>query len=144
MNILNIPISIPEETKTKAELLARSSKTNYGWRGQYNEEKIIRDIMNGKIAEEMSYRILRNYYPDISPPDYEIYAKKDKNYNPDLVGNISFAVKTQEKEAERIYGRSWVFEITDKEIFERKNENLYVVLTSIDISNMVFYIRGIV
>ena len=57
---------------------------------------------------------------------------------------ISFAVKTQELSAEKRYGRSWVFEKTDKEIFEKKDPSLYVVLTSLDLQQNLFYIRGIV
>ena len=139
------PISIPPEVENKARQFAINCRSKYSWRGQNNPEKIIQDITSGKVAEEMVYRSLISLYPDLTPPDYQVYSAAQKNYNPDL-GNSQFflAVKTQDLEAEKRYGRSWVFEITDKEIFVNKDPRLYVVLTSLDWGKNLFYIRGIV
>ena len=70
--MINQPIPIPFEAFLPAQQFASACKSQYAWRGQFDQAKIARDITSGKLAEEMTYRTLKNLYPSLSPPDYQI------------------------------------------------------------------------
>ena len=90
-----------------------SSVDKYSKRNQSSVSKIIEDIRNGKIAEELVWFELSKAYPDLSKPDHIIYDKKNKSWEADLKSEnakIKFAVKSQDIKSEIAYGKSWVFQ----------------------------------
>ena len=65
---------ISEEVFDKCTKFAQdsveSSANKYARRNQWNVAKIMDDIRNGKIAEEMVYQKVSELYPNISKPDF--------------------------------------------------------------------------
>jgi hypothetical protein len=130
-----------------------TSKDKYASRNQNNIEKIIKDIQRGKVAEQCVYDKLVLNYSNLSKPDFNIYEKKDKNWDPDLKDNdslLKFAVKSQNKKSASMYGESYVFQIgnrkydCDTSIFGEIDLNHYVCFVSIDFDKNIGEIRGIV
>jgi len=130
-----------------------SSSDKYAKRNQFNKFKITTDIRNGKLAEEFVYRKLSPQYPNLSKPDYHIYDKKSKNWNPDLsdpLAPLNIAVKSQDISSELAYGRSWVFQFgngkndCDTGVFGNIDENHYVSFVSLNIPKKIGEIRAIV
>ena len=88
----------------------------YARRNQFNPVKIKDDIKSGKLAEEVVYGKLSELYPNLTKPDYTIYSKKDKSWEPDLkdtTSQLRVAVKSQDLKSEVAYGSSWVFQYGD-------------------------------
>lgn len=154
--------TITEETLNKCMQFAKDSVTTsidkYARRNQNNVNKIIEDIRNGKLAEEYVWQELKELYPNLSKPDYNIYDKKQKNWDADLKDPsvpLKIAVKSQEIKSEMAYGRSWVFQFrpeskfdTDTGIFGKQdNEDHYVSFVSfvsLNVAKRIGYIRALV
>lgn len=108
-----------------------SSEDKYANRNQFDIDKIIKDIRNGKIAEEQTFLHLKNKYNSLTKPDYNIYDKYNKNWDPDLKCNeFKLAVKSQDYDSALIFGTSWVFQFNnnnsfdcDKQIFKTSEED---------------------
>lgn len=84
---------------------------NYSDSYQFNTEKVKRDHFISKIGEEATAAVFRQFTPEITLPDYEIYLGKQKNWNDDIyVNGIGLAVKTQPRSAAEKYGLSWTFQ----------------------------------
>jgi hypothetical protein len=137
-----------------AQASADSSADKYARRKQFNLAKIMDDIRNGKLAEEFVYRKLVPQFPDLSPPDFKIYEKKQKSWDPDLKEPkipLRIAVKSQDIKSEILYGRSWVFQYgnggkfdCDTGVFKDQDENHYVCLVSMNIPKRIGELRAIV
>lgn len=155
----DMTFSIAEETLDKCLQFAKDSVATsidkYARRHQNNVNKIIEDIRNGKLAEEYVWQKLSESYPNLSKPDYNIYDKKQKNWDADLKDlsiPLRIAVKSQEIKSEMAYGRSWVFQFnteskfdTDTGVFSKqKNEDHYASFVSLNIAKRIGYIRAIV
>ena len=90
----------------------------------------------------MVYNILKPLLPDLTEPDYNIYDKYNKSWDPDLkANNIKLAIKSQDYESALRYTHSWIFQKTDKEIFQNKDDNKYVAFVS---ENVALYEGSIV
>ena len=61
-----------------------SSLSEYEKRNQFNKEKIINDIYNGKKAEFLVYNYLIYKQKKLTSPDLNIYEKYKKSYDADL------------------------------------------------------------
>lgn len=137
-----------------AEKSVETSLDKYARRNQFNKEKIIKDIRNGKIGEEIVYRSLIKNYPNLTAPDYEIYQKQDKSWDPDLRdldSGIRIGVKSQDIESAIHFGESWVFQFNygksydcDTGVFKEEDENHYIAFCSLNIPKKTGMIRGIV
>lgn len=145
--------SIIDKCTQFAKDSAGTSLNVYARRQQTNVEKIIQDIRNGKIGEECTYRKLNQILPDISSPDYNIYEKKSKSWDPDLKdpSGIKVAIKSQNIESAINYGVSWVFQYNnggdydcDKEIFKIIDPNQYVAFNSLNVPKKIGEIKAIV
>jgi len=130
-----------------------SSISKYASRNQFNKNKIIEDIRNGKIGEEIAWKFLSSKFDSVSKPDYNIYSKNQKSWAADLTTNLeqSIAVKTQNLESAKAYGTSWVFQggvnnsyDTDKKIFKEKDDKHYACFVLIDLDNRIGTIKAIV
>ena len=158
--IENPKFIINDEMLNKCKQFAKdsvgTSTDKYANRNQFNIYKIIDDITNGKLAEEAVWQKVSQIYPNLSKPDYNIYDKKQKSWDPDLKDPsilLSVAVKSQEIKSEIAYGRSWVFQYRegsrydcDKGIFGQidNNENRYVSFVTLNIPRRCGEIHAIV
>jgi len=134
---------------------APTSTDKYARRNQNDPIKIAKDIRNGKIAEEMVYAKVVESYPNLTKPDFNIYSKKDKSWDPDLRdldSNLRIAVKSQEIESALHYGESWVFQFgnggkydCDTGIFGKDiDPNHYVSFVLLNVAKKLGSLRGIV
>ena len=90
-----------KQLKTSADL--------YAYRGEAKKEKMVYDIIVGKLAELGVTKYLK-----CSKPDFTIYERKKKSYSADLrLGNLRIHVKGQSEESVARYGHSWLFQRTD-------------------------------
>lgn len=130
-----------------------SSADKYARRNQYNIYKIMDDIRNGKLAEECVWQKLSEAFPNISKPDFNIYDKKQKSWDPDLKDPsipLRVAVKSQEIKSEIAYGRSWVFQYgngkadCDTGVFGKADDSHYVCFVSLDVPRRIGELRAIV
>ena len=100
-----------------------SSADEYARRGQEDPGRKIIQTTNGKLVELQAFSAYQPRFSDLTPPDFEIYQKKDKSWTPDLISklyDIRIAVKAKfDEDAER-WGPSWIFEKTDRKIFGSK------------------------
>ena len=110
-----------------AQAQYETSKAVYARRGQTDKDTIVRQIMQGKIAELLIYRHLKAKFT-IGEPDFNIYRGKQKNFDADLTdGCLRFHIKNQEYESARKYGTSWVFTPSDPLITEPEAEDILVL-----------------
>jgi hypothetical protein len=148
---------ISEEVFDKCTKFAQdsveSSANKYARRNQWNVAKIMDDIRNGKIAEEMVYQKVSELYPNISKPDFNVYEKKNKSWDPDLTDPavpVRIAVKSQDIKADLAYGRSWVFQFgngkvdCDTGIFGEKDDHHYVCFVSLNTPKRIGELRSMV
>ena len=88
----------------------KTSKALYTYRGENKKEKIVYDIIVGKLAELAVTKFLK-----CSKPDFTIYERRKKSYSPDLrLGNLRIHVKGQSEESVKRYGHSWLFQRSDQ------------------------------
>lgn len=138
--------ALVQQCKQFAQDSLGSSVDQYARRGQDPSKyyRMIIQLTNGKLGEELDYNTFVAYYPNLTKPDYQIYEKKDKSWEEDLIdttANIRLAVKTKDKiDADR-WGPSWIFEKTDRKIFGTKldnknlDQNQFVCLNVVDQQN---------
>ena len=108
--------AITEYQRLQCELFSRfsfsSSLDEYNRRGQHNSDKIINDIYNGKVAEFMVYNFFIKKGRSVSSPDLNIYSKKMKSFDADLVvGDVNVHVKSHI--SNNIFPVSWMFQKND-------------------------------
>lgn len=128
-----MPISLPNITDYQdmqcwlfAKYSYDSSLDEYRKRNQFNKNKIIKDIYNGKKAEFLVYNYLVRKGKKLNSPDVNIYDKRNKSYDADLsVDGINIHVKSHLKNEN--YPVSWVFQTKDPLLF-KKNDNDYLAL----------------
>ncbi len=96
--------------------LASGSGALYKSRGEAVQQKVIDDIVSGKMGEYCAYMTISKYFPDVvTEPDLEIYKGRRKSFGADLsVGDIGVHVKTQSFGSIKRYGKSWLFQKSDK------------------------------
>lgn len=143
-----------EKCKKFAEESVATSIDKYAHRNQLNAGKISQDIRNGKIAEQEVYNKIIPFLPGLTEPDYNIYEKNNKSWDPDLKdnsSNIKIAVKSQDITSSQLYGESYVFQIgngkydCDTGIFGKDiDPNHYVALVQLNVAKRTGFIRGIV
>jgi hypothetical protein len=119
-----------------AEKCADSCLSNYKKRGQGNREKIINDILSGKLLEIGAYRLLKKIGLPAIFPDFQIYDAKGKSWDADIVaGKENFHIKSQTKESADCYGESWVLSYgvhgTDR-LFKDCTKNDYLIPGFVD------------
>ena len=112
-----------KQLKTSADL--------YAYRGEAKKEKMVYDIIVGKLAELGVTKYLK-----CSKPDFTIYERKKKSYSADLrLGNLRIPVKGQSEESVARYGHSWLFQRTDG--IERKATPYdVIILTEVSVRKL--------
>lgn len=135
-----------------------TNKDKYKSRGQTNIVNIIDQIRTGKLVEEMTYDKLVPYYPNLSKPDWAIYDRKEKNWDPDLSDKTTdpitkVGVKSQRANVGETLGVSWVFEFragknydVDTGVFgaDAKKPGHYIAFSSIDVMKKTGEMHAIV
>tara|TARA_R110002153_G_scaffold109109_5_gene249844 strand:+ start:473 stop:982 length:510 start_codon:yes stop_codon:yes gene_type:complete len=118
-----------------------SSLSEYEKRNQFNEDKIINDIYNGKKAEFLVYNFLISKQKKLASPDLNIYERYNKSYDADLhLKNVNIHVKSHKVNGN--FPVSWVFQKKDPLLLEVKNNNyLALVVMNKDINYM--YLKNI-
>ena len=109
----------------------KTSKDLYTYRGENKKEKIVYDIIVGKLAELAVCKFLK-----CSKPDFTIYERRKKSYGPDLrLGNLRVHVKGQSEESVQRYGHSWLFQRSDQIV---RNATPYdiIILTSVSVRKL--------
>ena len=109
----------------------KTSKDLYTFRGENKKEKIVYDIIVGKLAELAVCKFLK-----CSKPDFTIYERRKKSYGPDLrLGNLRVHVKGQSEESVQRYGHSWLFQRSDQIV---RNATPYdiIILTSVSVRKL--------
>lgn len=158
MTTIDPKFTITADNLIKCMAFAKSSvntsSDKYASRNQFDIDKIIRDIRNGKVGEEGAYEKILAIYPELSKPDYQIYAKKDKSWSPDLTDSASgvhIGVKSQDRESADHFGESWVFQYgnggkydCDTGVFKTTDPNHYVAFIALNVPKKVGNVRAIV
>ena len=118
-----------------------TSLSEYKKRNQFNKDKIINDIYNGKKAEFLVYNFLISKQKKLISPDLNIYGKYDKSYDADLyLENVNIHVKSHKVNGN--FPVSWVFQKKDPLLLEVKNSDyLALVVMNEDINYM--YLKNI-
>ena len=120
-----------KQLKTSADL--------YAYRGEAKKDKIVYDIIVGKLAELAVCKFLKS-----SKPDFTIYERRKKSYGPDLrIGNLRIHVKGQSEESVSRYGHSWLFQRSDQIV---RNATPYdvIVLTSVSVRKLEVHILKLI
>jgi hypothetical protein len=154
-NIIKLDPNLVAKCRKFAEDSIDTNIDAIAFRGQDPEktERILNQITHGKVGEEATYNVYSHYYPQLSQPDHQVYQKKDKSWEEDLIdtaSDIRIGVKTKRAQDAKEWGASWIFELTDKKIFGSKldGQNLdprqYVSLVVVDLDNMVATVEACV
>ena len=120
-----------KQLKTSADL--------YSYRGEAKKEKIVYDIIVGKLAELAVTKFLK-----CSKPDFTIYERRKKSYGPDLrLGNLRVHVKGQSEESVQRYGHSWLFQRSDQIV---RNATPYdiIILTSVSVRKLEVHVLKLI
>lgn len=159
MTIYNSKLIISQDIYTKCDAFAvASAPTNMSAlsrRGQTNPEAIKRQIRTGKIAEVLVHQEASKTFAKLSEPDFNIYTKKEKSWDPDLRdldGFVRLAVKSQEVDQANQYHESWVFQFNDGKKYDCDTEifgktidpNQYVAFVLLNTPKRTGQIRAIV
>lgn len=124
-----------------ADEVISTNKDHYAKRGQNKTERIKAQIIEGKKAEIGVHAILCAHYAQLSPPDFQVYGKRGKSYDPDLTSDsFDFHIKTQSREQEKEFGASWIFQRNDP-LVATPNSRDVLVLTTVD--DHLVEVRGI-
>lgn len=139
---------------TFAKASVGTSSDKYARRNQFDIDKIVKDIRNGKIGEEGVHKVLLEGLPQLSGPDHNIYDKKDKSWDPDLKdlsSGVRVGVKSQDYESAIHFGESWVFQFragqkydVDTGIFGDKDDKHYVAFVALNVPKRTGEVRAIV
>lgn len=104
----------------------------YARRNQTDKEKIIDDILVGKLAEIASEKLLAARGIEHSETDLNIYSVGGKSFDPDLYGwtewkSWKFHVKCMKHENAERWGLSWSFQAKDHIVSDPCDDE-YIIL----------------
>jgi hypothetical protein len=104
-----------------------SSLEEYKKRNQFDKEKIINDIYNGKVAEFMVYNFLILKQKKVNSPDLNIYEKYNKSYDADLsLQGANIHIKSHNVNSN--FPVSWVFQKKDSLITKIKDDDFLALV----------------
>lgn len=118
-------IELSDERMKAIRLFARSLKTNYHKRNQFDDVKIQGDSAIGKVGEWIAYEALLPDLPGISEPDMKIYTARQKSWAPDMVWRrAKIACKSCGIATVSYAGLSWITQHSDEDGYG-KDEGIY-------------------
>ena len=108
-------VKINKNDRKKCEEFAHAqvetSIDHYRRRKQGNRDKIVEDIVTGKLGEIATYRLLRRNGIYCQQPDFEIYNTRGKSFDADISWKgFRFHCKSQSADSAYKYGRSWILQ----------------------------------
>ncbi len=137
--------SLLDKTYIFAANSVKTSQDMYSRRGQSDLKKVTWDIRNGKLAEEISYSLLSQTFPNLSTPDYEIYQAGQKSWDADLKNDkVQIAVKSQDRKSAEMFGMSWVFSKNDTNVFDNQDQHHYACFVMLDLERSLGVLKAIV
>lgn len=111
---------------------AETNRERYRSRGQASIDKIVSDILVGKLGECAVYIHKKSLGVKCSKPDFTIFHGRGKSYAADLrVGEKLLHVKTQSKRSADLYSISWILQCKDNDqdkLFRHRTENDIAIL----------------
>jgi len=126
---IKIPKNIVSDCENFATKVIGTNIDKYRLRRQSDASLIRKQIVQGKLAE---YAVYLMFDKRCKAPDLTVYDKLKKSFDADLeFGNIRFHVKSQSKESEQRYSRSWVFQSEDP-LFKENSSNDLCVFCVVD------------
>jgi len=133
-----------EEIANCEDFSQKVDTTLYARRNQSDNEKRKKDAKIGKMGEIAVFNFLKEKYPTLTSPDFNIYSAKEKSWDFDLKAtNFNVHVKTQDYMQGLKYDESWIFQNEDKHIFKEYSDNDYVVFVTVNLQKKEAEIRGI-
>lgn len=141
-----------EEVQKCVDFSEKIDTSHYAKRSQTDNKKRKQDQVVGKLGEIATYNALKEKYPSLIYPDFEIYEKSKKSWDFDLkADNICLHCKSQNVVQSRKYSESWIFQKgngknigCDQEIFIKRSPNQYVSFVTIDLKNETGTVKAIV
>lgn len=123
--------TITEYQEKQCDLFSKfsvfSSLEEYKKRNQFDKEKIINDIYNGKVAEFMVYNFLILKQKKPNSPDLNIYEKYNKSYDADLaLQGANIHIKSHNVNSN--FPISWVFQKKDPLITKIKDDDFLALV----------------
>lgn len=120
------------------------SKNLYAYRGERNVTKMEEDIITGTLGEYAVYQLIRKQGLQCTKPDLKIYAKKRKSFAQDLMAeNFKVHVKSQSLASEIKYGKSFLFQRSDKLVSD-PDGNEFMAFTNVDLESREVEVLGFV
>ena len=120
------------------------SKALYEYRGESNISKMEEDIMVGTLGEYAIYQLLRQQGHKCTKPDLKIYEKRKKSFDQDLIADdFKIHVKSQSLKSEKRYGRSFLFQRSDK-LLTKPDTNDFLAITNVDLVNREVNVIGFI
>ena len=117
-----------------------NSDALYKKRGSFKRD----DIVVGALAELAVYRFLKEQGIKTNRPDFKIYEKGQKSFNPDLTdGTRHFHVKGQSISSAKRYGNSWLMQRSDK-LTKEPTRYHYIVPTEVNLRTNEVIIFGVI
>lgn len=109
----------------------------YSRRNQNDKEKIVDDILTGKVAEIASEKLLTARGIEHSETDLNIYSVGGKSFDADLVGwterhSWKFHVKCMKKENAERWGLSWSFQTKDPLVTDPDDDEHIILCEMLD------------
>jgi hypothetical protein len=135
----------PEDIQICSDFAEKMDTSLYAKRNQSDENKRRLDSKLGKMAELAVYYALKEPYPNISYPDFNIYKPREKSWDYDLKvpDQKNIHVKGQDYLSAMRYSESWVFQNEDKHIFKTYTDKDYVVFVLLNYLQKHATIRAI-
>lgn len=124
------------------------SKSCYTYRGETNVSKMEEDIIIGTMGEYAVYNLLKDLQLTCSKPDLKIYTGRKKSFGADLkayskLENFDVHVKSQSLKSEKRYGKSYLFQRSDKLVSSPQVSDVMAFCT-VDVENEEVEIVGFV
>lgn len=120
-----------------SEKVVETNLDCYARRQQFDRDKIVDDIIVGKLAEVACRKLLiaRGMVPN--DVDFAIYGKKKKSFDSDLIARVGegnewrFHVKCMKEGTASRFGLSWSFQVQDS-LVTCAAENDYLMLCQLN------------
>ncbi len=152
---VKISKEIKDICKEFADNSVGTSAGYYNNRNQSNPFVIKNQIYTGKIGEFAAHLYLKDFLPNITAPDCNIYTSKNKSFDTDLKSeDMRFHIKSQSKKSATQYGSSWTFQNgskktgakghIDTEVFGSDTTFQFVCFVQVDDSSSIANVLAIV
>lgn len=144
----NIVISEAEIEECQHFAVARlsGSADAYKRRNQCNLEKIKEDIFTGAMGELAVYHFLTHLGYNVTRPDFNIYAVRQKSYDADMhLDDLNIHCKSQHWESAKKYGISWILQygkFGQDKLFKCRTDKDYIAMALLN-KDMTVTILGI-